>query len=115
MAETPTLPPLASSAKTCVYKTVGNTKIEIEVLSPKKISYANGNDITVLLYIHVGGWIAGSRVDYPRTLVHETLSKGWISASMDHRLLPETSIDDQLEDVRDVEIRFERSKDFAHN
>lgn len=103
MAEESTLLPLANSAKTCTYKTVGDIKIEIEVLPPKEISYASDNSINVLLYIHVGGWIAGSRLDYPQTLVHETLSQGWVFASMDHRLLPETSLNDQFEDIRDVE------------
>jgi acetyl esterase/lipase len=56
-----------------------------------------------MLFIHGGGWIGRSRCDYCLPLFQHFLSLGFIVTLMDYRLLPETSLAGQLEDIRDVE------------
>ena len=57
-----------------------------------------------MLFIHGAGWTGGNRSDYCRPLFQHFLSLGFIVASMDFRLLPETPFAGQMEDVRDVEV-----------
>jgi acetyl esterase/lipase len=47
--------------------------------------------------------VGGDRFDYPRATFRRFLSLGFIVVSMDYRLLPETPLPGQLEDIRDVE------------
>ena len=56
-----------------------------------------------MLFIHGGAWLGSNRSDYCRPLFHEFLRLGFVVASMDYRLRPETSLEGQLSDVRDVE------------
>lgn len=86
---------------TCVYKHVGRTKIEVDVFLPTR----NENDLSapIMLYIHGGGWVGGHRDGYSYSLVEEFISQGFVVASMDYRLLPESRfIEDQLKDICDV-------------
>lgn len=56
-----------------------------------------------MLFIHGGSWTGGDRFDHSRPLFQNFLAMGFIVTSMDYRLLPETSLSGQLEDIRDVE------------
>ena len=86
--------------KTCVYKTIGTVSIPIDIYLPNA-----GPDAScpTVLFIHGGGWAGSNRSDYCRPLFSHLLSLNFITASMDYRLVPETSFAGQLEDVRDVE------------
>jgi hypothetical protein len=92
-------PPALPVAKTYIYKTVGEILIPIDVYLPRALGVA----CPIMLFIHGGGWLGGSRSNYCRPLFRHLLSLGSIVTSMDYRLLPETSLAGQLEDVRDVE------------
>ncbi|KAH8674371.1 Alpha/Beta hydrolase protein [Tricladium varicosporioides] len=95
----PDRPPALPVTKTCTYKKTGGTLIPIDVYLPVALDAT----CPVMLFIHGGGWSSGSRSDYCRPLFKHFLSLGFIVTSMDYRLLPETSLAGQLEDVRDVE------------
>jgi acetyl esterase/lipase len=100
-------------ARTFTYKVVGDIKIEIDVFEPTSrttTTFSEGNDackeqdICVLLFIHGGAWIGGSRHGHSRLLLSEFLQRGYHVASADYRLLPESKfVDEQLEDIRDIE------------
>ena len=100
-------------ARTFTYKVVGDIKIEIDVFEPTSrtaTAVSEGNDecneqdIRVLLFIHGGAWIGGSRHGHSRLLLSDFLQHGYHVASADYRLLPESkSVDEQLEDIRDIE------------
>ncbi|KAL5319399.1 hypothetical protein ACEPPN_012451 [Leptodophora sp. 'Broadleaf-Isolate-01'] len=105
MTTTPTnsVPPLPIS-KTCIYKVVGKISIPIDIYLPA--SKKDGEELDlhpVVLFIHGGGWLGSNRSDYCRPLFHEFLKLGFVVTSMDYRLRPETSLDGQLSDIRDVE------------
>ncbi|PVH69967.1 alpha/beta-hydrolase [Cadophora sp. DSE1049] len=98
-----TIPPHSSAlaiTKTCIYKTIGNVSILIDVYLPSAVDVARP---PIMLYIHGGGWTGANRTHYPRPLFDHFLCLGFIVTSMDFRLLPETDIDGQMEDVRDAE------------
>ncbi|CZS92953.1 uncharacterized protein RAG0_03445 [Rhynchosporium agropyri] len=95
------VPPLPIS-KTCIYKVIGKTSIPIDIYLPSCLP-KNGDTHPIMLYIHGGGWLGSNRLDYCRPLFYEFLELGFVVTSMDYRLLPETSLQGQLSDIRDVE------------
>ncbi|KUJ11618.1 alpha/beta-hydrolase [Mollisia scopiformis] len=93
-------PPALPVSRTCIWKTVGEVRIALDIYLP---SSNDGTNHPIMLYIHGGGWIASNKTDYSRPLFHKFLALGFVIVSMDYRLLPETTFDGQLEDIRDVE------------
>lgn len=119
------VPPLPIS-KTCVWKTVdGTIEIAVDVYLPPSASASatdsastrpgigkskecgtgvgKGDPRPVMLFIHGGAWLGSNRSDYCRPLFYQFLELGFVVTSMDYRLRPETSLEGQLDDVRDVE------------
>jgi acetyl esterase/lipase len=96
----PPHPPALSITKTCIYKTIDRITIPIDIYVPTEHDVAIP---PVMLFIHGGGWSGGNRTDYSRPLFYHFLSLGFIVTSMDYRLLPETKLEGQMDDVRDVE------------
>ncbi len=96
---TPLPAPLPVS-KTCIYKVVGKTSIALDIYLPTS---QNDKKHPVMLFIHGGGWLGANRSDYCRPLFYQFLELGFVVAAMDYRLRPETSLDGQLSDVRDIE------------
>lgn len=91
--------PALPITKTCIYKTIEKITIPIDIYVPPETDV----DPPIMLFIHGGGWSGGNRTDYSRPLFYHFLSLGFIVTSMDYRLLPETKLEGQMEDVRDVE------------
>lgn len=84
---------------THVYKTVGQTSIEVDIHLPVPVRQL----CPVLAFFHGGAWLGGNRGEYCRPLFQHFLAKGFIVASFDYRLLPESEfVRDQLADVRDA-------------
>jgi len=90
--------------KTCIFKKVNNVPIHVDLYSPT-IPIESGTDerAPIMLYIHGGGWMGSNRDDHSRPLFQHFLDLGFIIASMDYRLVPESSIFQQFEDVQDME------------
>ncbi|PBP24836.1 hypothetical protein BUE80_DR004233 [Diplocarpon rosae] len=113
-----TRPAALPITKTCVYKSIGKTRIPLDVYVPGSASTTSNptnppppstpppsphQHHPVMLFIHGGGWLGSNRSDYCRPLFHQFLHLGFVVVSMDYRLRPETSLDGQLSDVADVE------------
>jgi acetyl esterase/lipase len=87
---------------TFAYKTLPWTSLHADVYVPTKLQPVQR--VPVVLFLHGGGWITGSRDQIPAIYLHEFLSRGFLFISIDYRLLPESDfLTEQLEDVRDVE------------
>lgn len=102
-----TRPAALSISRTCIYKSVGelcNIAIDLYFPAPQP-----GGTHPVMLFIHGGGWLGANKSDYCRPLFLEFLRAGFVVASMDYRLRPETTLEGQLSDVRDVESWLRRS------
>jgi acetyl esterase/lipase len=87
----------AFSKKTYIYKTVGETKIQADV-------YRAEDEKTrpVLVWIHGGALINGSREGCPRQLLDLCRSQGYVLVSLDYRLAPEVKLPAIAEDVEDA-------------
>lgn len=101
----PPRPPPLPITTTCAFKTIPSTNINvlIDIYTPAISSTKHDEPSPVALFIHGGGWTGSNRADYSRPLFQYFLDLGFVIASMDYRLIPESSHLEQLEDVRDVE------------
>jgi acetyl esterase/lipase len=90
--------------KSHVYKTVGDTKIQADVyrLDDTKVR-------PVVVWIHGGALIMGSRSGVPAQLLDLSRKEGYALVSLDYRLAPEVKLPDIIEDVKDA-FRWLRDK-----
>ncbi|EXJ53445.1 uncharacterized protein A1O5_13313 [Cladophialophora psammophila CBS 110553] len=93
---------------TFVYREIDGIKIDADVwvreTSSDEKSESQLAKRPIVLYIHGGGWMAGGRTDFPKPILHEFLTRGFVFVSIDYRLIPEVNfITGQLDDVRVVE------------
>merc|ERR1712093_123872 len=84
-----------------VYRTVGNVKIEADVYFPS-LDFQKSK-CPIFLHIHGGGWMAGHRKEANLLVFYELLQRGFLVVSIDYRLLPEVSIEEQFDDIRAAE------------
>jgi acetyl esterase/lipase len=83
--------------KTYTYKTVGQTRIEADVYRPD-----DGQVRPVLVWLHGGALIMGSRVAPPQRLQDLCRSEGYVLVSFDYRLAPEVKLPAIIEDLEDA-------------
>ncbi len=90
------------------YKKIDNQPIYADVYK------AQGNKTPVILYIHGGGLIWGSRKDIPKKQIELYNSAGFAVVSIDYRLAPETKLTHIIEDIKDAIqwVRYEGPKLF---
>jgi len=85
------------SKQTFVYKAVGNTAIKADVYR------LAGDDLRpVIVWIHPGALIMGSRDMLPEDERERFLEEGYVIVAIDYRLAPETKLPEILEDVEDA-------------
>lgn len=79
------------------WKTLHGLTLKVDVYLPKRSHSYNISRFVV--YFHGGAWINGNRSDYPRPAFQEFLNLGFAILSPDYRLLPESTYQEQLDDV----------------
>ncbi|GMG01671.1 unnamed protein product [Aspergillus oryzae] len=77
------LPPPIPGAKTYVYKTIRDLKLEVDVFIPDNLPYKDTT--TAVLFLHGGGWIGGDRTEYCRPLFDEFLAQQYVVASANYK------------------------------
>jgi acetyl esterase/lipase len=83
--------------KTYTYKTVGEVKVEADVYR------ANDNTVRpVVVWIHGGALIVGSRTSVPKQLLDLCRTEGIVLVSIDYRLAPEVKLPAIIDDVKDA-------------
>jgi len=80
--------------KDIVYKTVGSQQIMLDVAYPN-----NAKSSPVIMLIHGGGWVAGSRGDMA-SLVPGLVASGYACVNIEYRLAPAAQYPAQIEDVK---------------
>jgi acetyl esterase/lipase len=87
----------AFQKETYTYKTLGNIAIKADV-------YRRAADVIrpVLVWIHGGALIMGSRTGVPSQLVDLCKNDGFVLVSIDYRLAPEVKLPVIIEDVKDA-------------
>jgi acetyl esterase/lipase len=91
----------ASEPETFVYKQVGPLAIRADVFRPAN----DGRKHPVVVWIHGGALIVGSRVREPgadRRIPDRLNAAGIVMVSIDYRLAPETKLPDILSDIEDA-------------
>lgn len=83
--------------KTHVYKTVGDVKIQADVYRPDDAKVR-----PVVVWIHGGALINGSRNSVPKQLMDLARAEGYALVSLDYRLAPEVKLPDIIDDVKDA-------------
>lgn len=83
--------------KTFTYKVVGETKIEADV-------YRADDEVTrpVVVWIHGGALMWGSRLELPHRLLNLCQVAGFILVSIDYRLAPEVTLPAIIDDLEDA-------------
>lgn len=76
-------PPPFPGAKTYVYKTIRDLKLEVDVFIPDNLPYKDTT--TAVLFLHGGGWIGGDRTEYCRPLFDEFLAQQYVVASANYK------------------------------
>jgi pimeloyl-ACP methyl ester carboxylesterase len=96
------IPPIIHlpSPLTLTYKTLPHTALQADIYLR---NFQESHSSPVLLFLHGGSWISGSRKDIPRATFHAFLTRSFTIVSIDYRLLPESSFDEQLADIQDAE------------
>jgi acetyl esterase/lipase len=93
-------PPELQITDSCQYTTIHGLKIGLDYYVPEVKAFPPGTGrCRIMLFVHGGAWIGGNRKDYSRPLFHSFISKGYIVVSIDYRLLPESTIYDQTQDI----------------
>jgi acetyl esterase/lipase len=79
-----------------IYKNKNNIEIKADFYGTKKA------EAPVVVYIHGGGLIWGSREDLSEEMIYLYTNNGFAVFSIDYRLAPESKLSDILEDVQDA-------------
>jgi acetyl esterase/lipase len=90
--------------RTYTYKTVGDCEIRADVYRPEGDAMR-----PVVVWIHGGALIVGSRQGVPGNLKALCRAEGFILVSIDYRLAPEVKVPTIIEDLQDA-IRWVREK-----
>jgi acetyl esterase/lipase len=85
-----------ATARTFTYKTAG-CEIRVDVFGASE-----GAAKPALMWIHGGALISGNRKGIPRPFHEGLLEQGYMIASIDYRLAPETKLPAIIEDVQDA-------------
>jgi len=84
--------------ETYTYKEVDGHEILADVFLP-----ANDEVRAVVLYIHGGGFMFGSRIGRPsKSLLDKLIEANYVVVSIDYRMAPETKLDEIVKDARDA-------------
>jgi acetyl esterase/lipase len=85
------------SKKTYTYKTAGETPIQADVYRAEDSAVR-----PVLVWLHGGALIVGSRSAVPAQLLNLCRTEGFVLVSLDYRLAPEVKLPAIIEDVQDA-------------
>lgn len=79
-----------------VYAEVGTLRLKLDVFRPEEA----GAGRPVLLHIHGGGWVIGSKDTQGLPLMRRMASQGWVVVNANYRLSPRATFPDQLIDIK---------------
>lgn len=92
----PTLPPEVDRVKDITYATAEGMRIKLDVYTHR----ARPRNRPMLLQIHGGAWVVGSKNEQGIPLMTHMASRGWVCVSADYRLSPRATFPDHLIDLK---------------
>ncbi len=79
-----------------VFATVDGKRLKLDIYHAR-----SGNRLApVLMYVHGGAWILGSRREQGLPLIHRMARAGWVVVAVDYRLSPAATFPDHLVDLK---------------
>ncbi|GAA5973917.1 hypothetical protein JCM11641_001219 [Rhodosporidiobolus odoratus] len=87
------------------FKTVAGHDVHLEVWLPQA---KEGEKVPVVVWLHGGGFFDGAASDCSDVNLLLTLARGWAFVSVEYRQIPQVTLDDAIQDVRDA-CEFTRS------
>ena len=90
---------------TTAYKTFHNNAISVDILYPNPVPALSTTGLPIIIRFHGGGFVTGSSLFpdfFGRWLLELAREHSAIIVSPNHRLLPESSVADILDDVEDL-------------
>lgn len=79
-----------------VYHQVGKTRLRLDVYRPR----VRRGPCPVVLHVHGGAWIVGSKDEQGKPLAYRLAAHGWIVVSANYRLSPRFTWPDHIIDVK---------------
>ncbi len=79
-----------------VFATVDGLRLKLDVYHPNK----GVERAPVLMYVHGGAWILGTRKEQGLPLIHRMARAGWVVVAVDYRLSPRATFPDHLVDLK---------------
>ncbi|GIW43086.1 MAG: alpha/beta hydrolase [Candidatus Binatia bacterium] len=79
-----------------LYRRVGGINLRLDVYRHR----SRPENCPVLLQIHGGGWVIGSKNEQGLPLMMYMAARGWVCVSVDYRLSPHATFPDHLVDVK---------------
>jgi acetyl esterase/lipase len=101
----PRTPPDVEHLRGIPFSSVDGVNLMLDVFRPRE----PGPPRPMLLQIHGGAWVVGSRVNQARPLMRHMAERGWICASIDYRLSPRATYPEHLVDCKRA-VRFLREQ-----
>jgi acetyl esterase/lipase len=89
--------------KDVTYATVGDTKLQLDLYSPKGLDHP----VPAIVVIHGGGWMAGKRQDMA-SLAERLAEHGFVAATISYRFAPKHRFPAQIEDAK-AAVRYLRA------
>jgi acetyl esterase/lipase len=96
--------PAVERTRDLVYATHGGQRLRLDVFRHRDREYGHGKSpaggAPILLQVHGGGWVVGSKNEQGLPLLYRMAGHGWLCASIDYRLSPVATFPDHLVDVK---------------
>ncbi|MEI8357824.1 MAG: alpha/beta hydrolase [Deltaproteobacteria bacterium] len=103
----PLADPRVERIRDLVYATHGGQRLRLDLFRPSPgasdpavAAAAAGRGAPILVQVHGGGWVVGSKNEQGLPLMFRMAAHGWLCASIDYRLSPVATFPDHLVDVK---------------
>ena len=89
--------------RTYQFHTVGSAPLELDLVRDTTAPASPGPQKT-LIFFHGGGLVSGNRRSrFPDLPLELSMRRGWLVLTADYRLLPESNVEDMIDDVKHLE------------
>ncbi|KAJ0408132.1 hypothetical protein P43SY_002102 [Pythium insidiosum] len=91
--------PAVSMIKTVTFAHVGSHRLTPLLMDVYKARTAP-QYLPIIVYVHGGGWVGGTRVYPPLPLVYQMATCGWLICVVDYQLSPKVAFPEHLVDIK---------------
>jgi acetyl esterase/lipase len=96
----PVTHPAVERLRNVVYHEAGPLRLRLDVFRRRGGDYGPGARRPVMLFVHGGAWMIGSKNHHGLPLMHHLAARGWVCYSINYRLSPRATWPDHAVDVK---------------